>query len=107
MSKYTHHRVMHAHSRNTSPAVPPLVMLTEYIQPALAQIGLLDPNTEKLLMGTAAIESRFTYLTQIPTGPARGYWQMERETHTDLWDSFLSQKKNAVLVEKLKLILNG
>ena len=47
----------------------------------------------KLLLMTAAHESRFgTYLKQIG-GPARGVFQMEPTTEQDIWSNFLRYKR--------------
>jgi len=47
--------------------------------------GLDSPAAEELLVGTAAQESRLGYsLRQHPSGPARGIYQMEPATFTDL-----------------------
>jgi hypothetical protein len=51
-------------------------------------------------MGTAAQESRLTYLKQLGGGPALGLFQMEPATHNDIWVNFLKWKpswQNAVL----------
>lgn len=43
-------------------------------------------------MGTAAQESRLSYLHQIGGGPALGLWQMEPTTHDDIWVNWLAGK---------------
>jgi len=48
---------------------------------------------ENLLMGTACHESRLTYLHQVGGGPARGLFQMEPATESDIWENFLSYRK--------------
>lgn len=40
-------------------------------------------------MGTAMQESHLTYLRQVGGGPAMGVFQMEPNTHDDLWDNFI------------------
>ena len=42
-----------------------------------------------LVMGTAAAESGLTYLSQVGGGPGVGLWQMEPETHMDVWRNWL------------------
>jgi hypothetical protein len=42
-----------------------------------------------LLLGTAAQESALTYTTQLGGGPAKGYFQCEPATETDIWVHFL------------------
>ncbi len=63
------------------------------IAPALHRIGLHSQAAENLLMGTALVESGLTYLRQIGGGPARGFFQIEPATHTDIWINFLSDRR--------------
>ena len=49
-------------------------------------------NAMGLLMGTAAVESGCEHRIQMDNGPARGLWQMERETHDDIWINFLNAR---------------
>ena len=65
----------------------------EIIRPVLKY---LDPEipysmaAENLLMGTCAQESRMgTFLVQQGNGPAKGIFQMEPATASDLYDSYL------------------
>ena len=70
------------------------------LRPVLAALHPLIPNTEsarRLMLGTAAHESGgFKWIDQItgnpldPDGPAFSYYQIERRTHDDVWDSFLA-----------------
>ncbi len=55
------------------------------IVPTLDQIGLNQPGASFLLLGTALVESDLTWLRQQSDGPALGLWQMEPDTHDDLW----------------------
>lgn len=68
--------------------------LREYVvRPALQSVpGWWSPAAEDLVMGTAAQESRLTFIDQKEAsgrrpqiGPGLGLWQMEAATHTDLW----------------------
>lgn len=59
------------------------------IRPALRDLKLWSPSAEALVIGTGLIESGFTYLRQMPNGPALGFWQMEPATHDDLWVNYL------------------
>ena len=68
--------------------------LREYVvRPALQAVpSFWTPAAEDLIMGTAAQESRLTYLDQKEAsgrrpqiGPGIGLWQMEAATHADLW----------------------
>ena len=61
---------------------------------------------EDLVVGTAIQESRATYLKQLGTGPALGIFQMEPNTHDDLWANFISYR--ADILNKLKgLMVTG
>jgi len=46
-----------------------------------------------LMVGTAAVESKFKYRKQIGGGPAVGLWQMELTTASDIWNRYLKHKK--------------
>jgi hypothetical protein len=59
---------------------------------ALVEPGADSPDSERLILGTAAIESSFEYLHQEGSGPALGLWQMEPTTHVDIWVNFLAFK---------------
>ena len=63
------------------------------IQPVLDQLGSSNRATEELLLGTAVQESlNFMYRAQTGGGPAKGYFQMEPNTHNDIWDNFLKYR---------------
>jgi hypothetical protein len=47
-------------------------------------------RAQRLLLGTVAQESAFTYTQQIGGGPARGYFQVEPATETSIWQDFLA-----------------
>lgn len=59
------------------------------VRPALHLIGAWSLPAEQQVMGTAAKESRLVFLHQVGGGPALGLWQMEPETHDDIWSNFL------------------
>jgi hypothetical protein len=67
----------------------PELFLTNVVRPALLGLNMPDANAERLLMGTAAQESRFIYTRQIGGGPAFGYFQMEPATHDDCWTNYI------------------
>lgn len=59
------------------------------IEPALKEIGLYSKGAEQLLLGTCCAESKLgTYLHQV-RGPALGVFQMEPNTHADIWENYL------------------
>jgi hypothetical protein len=59
------------------------------IVPTLCQIGLHSDSAVNLLLGTCAQESQMgKYLKQV-NGPALGIYQIEPESHEDIWDNYL------------------
>ena len=61
----------------------------DVVRPALRSVMLHSEAAENLIMGTAAQESHLKYVRQLK-GPALGLWQMEPNTHDDIWSNFLS-----------------
>jgi hypothetical protein len=59
-------------------------LLTYVVRPALTALDLPGGVlAEKLVLGTAAQESRFQYLHQLGKGPALSLWQIEPTTAMD------------------------
>lgn len=70
-----------------------LPQFIEYvIQPTLSRLDLGGRAAEELLLGTAIQESRVHYLHQLGAGPAEGVFQMEPNTHNDIWTNYLAYK---------------
>lgn len=46
-------------------------------------------SARRLLLGTAMCESGLKYLRQLSDGPALGLWQMEPDSHDDIWAHYL------------------
>ena len=67
-------------------------ILSMVIRPALSKINLWSPSAEELVLGTAIVESGFTYLRQWGDGPALGLWQVEPSTQNDLYTNFLNYR---------------
>ena len=64
----------------------------DLIERVLREIKAHSEAAVNLLMGTAAVESRFgTYLRQIK-GPALGVFQMEPATEEDIWCNFFPNR---------------
>ena len=64
------------------------------IKPALEEVGLYSKSAVQLLLGTCAQESEMgKFLKQIGGGPALGIYQMEPNTHDDIWENFLSYNR--------------
>lgn len=61
------------------------------VRPTLATLPaeLATPAAEQLVLGTAAVESKLTWLRQLPAGPALGLFQMEPATFRDIRDRYL------------------
>lgn len=65
----------------------------DLIERVLREIDAHSASAVNLLLGTAAVESRFgTYLRQVE-GPALGVFQMEPATEEDIWAKFLINRK--------------
>lgn len=62
------------------------------IRPTLLAMNMHSDAAENLLLGTAVQESGLRALAQIPTGPARGIYQMEPATHDDIWQNYLQYR---------------
>ena len=75
------------------------------IRPVLEHLDPVIPYSiaaENLLMGTCAQESRMgSYVVQV-NGPACGIFQMEPDTHTDIWRNYLTYRDEiAEIIEEL------
>lgn len=57
--------------------------------PACKTLGWLSDDAVNLLMGTAMQESLLQHLKQLGGGPALGLFQMEPDTHLDIWQNWL------------------
>lgn len=62
------------------------------IDPALRDLDMYSEAASNLLLGTALTESGLTYLVQ-NGGPALGVYQIEPDTHDDIWANFLKYRK--------------
>lgn len=72
------------------------------VRPTIEELGAWSQSAEELLLGTAAVETRLgRHIKQI-YGPALGIYQMEPSTHDDIWESYLSAKKNWLLKKRIK-----
>lgn len=59
------------------------------IVPTLKAMGALSDSAVNLLLGTCAQESQMgTYIKQV-NGPALGIYQVEPDTHSDVWTNYL------------------
>lgn len=68
--------------------------LRDYIVvPTLMEIGMLSTPAVRLVLGTCAQESAMgEYIHQKGDGPALGIFQMEPNTHADIWANFILRR---------------
>ncbi|EPZ5422315.1 hypothetical protein ACXOL9_004754 [Vibrio parahaemolyticus] len=67
--------------------------LLEYVViPVLRNTGFHSLSAEQQLMGTIAVESGGEFIAQLNNGPARGLFQMEPNTHFDIYKNYLRFK---------------
>ncbi len=76
--------------------INPLDLVAHVIRPVLQDLstwrsGVNTPSAENLLLFTALVESDLQYLHQKGGGPAIGLWQVEPETHDDMWETYISR----------------
>ncbi len=70
--------------------INPEHLLDCVISPTLDQLSMGSPEAKILLLGVAAQESRMGfYIRQLGNGPALGLYQMEPDTHDDIWNNFI------------------
>jgi hypothetical protein len=62
------------------------------VRPVLCHLELWSVAAENLLLGTAVQESGLRFLQQRGGGPARGVYQIEPRTESDLHDNFLKYR---------------
>ena len=73
------------------------------IRPTIKYLGLHSYAAEELLVGTAAQESRGGhYLKQLGGGPAIGVFQMEPDTHDDIWGNYLEYRQS--LADSIRML---
>jgi hypothetical protein len=64
------------------------------IEVALKEIDMYSDDAVHLLLVTAALESDLGFHLKQTNGPALGIYQMEPDTHDDIWDSVLAYNSN-------------
>ena len=64
-------------------------LLEWVIKPTLRALGMDGEQAETLMLATALAESGGRHTRQIGGGPALGLWQMEPDTHDDLYITYL------------------
>lgn len=65
----------------------PATLLSLVVRPTLAWLGppYASREAEVMLLAIAGQESRCCYRRQLPTGPARSWWQVEPQTAVAIW----------------------
>ncbi|GAB4491833.1 MAG: hypothetical protein Tsb0010_00360 [Parvularculaceae bacterium] len=84
----------------------PREFLEQIIRPTLQELGVHSTAAERLLLGTAVAESLLKYRRQIQ-GPALGLFQMEPDSHDDIYENFLNYPGRAVLKQKIVGMLSS
>lgn len=74
-------------------------ILERIVRPTLQYLDAADPGqwstaVEQLMMGTLVQESGGVHVYQLAGGPALSWWQVEPETHDDIWDRWLHRRPN-------------
>lgn len=79
--------------------------LIDIVRPALDGIGKGGLAAEQLVLGTGIQESLLIYRTQQgnPPGPALGLFQMEPDTHDDIWGNYLAYESELANLVKSTL----
>lgn len=67
---------------------------TEIIEPTLKHLGMYSEAASNLLVGTAIQESGLSALRQMEDGPALGVYQIEPNTHADVWGNYLKYRSD-------------
>lgn len=75
------------------------------IRPTLEKIGLWSQAAENLLLGTAAHESLMGHYLRQQKGPALGIYQIEPQTHQDVWHHYLNYRK--AMAGPIKQLVNS
>lgn len=80
--------------------IPPLFFRDHILVPSLVEINSYSKAAERLLLGTAIVESGLKYTKQI-NGPALGFFQMEPATHDYIWLKFIGATRREHLLQGL------
>lgn len=64
------------------------------IRPVLKHLGVWNPTSENLLLGTAARESGLGFHLKLAHHQALGIYQISPRMHRNIWDNFLADKSD-------------
>lgn len=76
------------------------LIYSNVIIPACKHIGVTNKNGIDLVWETGCTESHYRHFSQVGGGPALGLWQMEPNTHNDIWENVLKYRE--ALAEKVR-----
>ena len=77
--------------------------LKEIIDWTLKKLNMESEDAADLIFKTGNAETGYRILRQMGNGPAVGFWQVEKDTIKDIWDNFVSFRKEL----KGKLLMLG
>lgn len=69
-------------------------LLEHVVRPVLKYAGWHSIEAEQQLMGTMSVESGGEFIAQLNNGPARGLFQIEPNTHFDIYKNYLRFKND-------------
>mgnify|MGYP003150412470 FL=1 len=68
--------------------------IRELIKDTLEKIGMWSKEAEELVFLTGLVESGYDYISQIGSGIARSFWQVESATAKDSVDNYLGYRRS-------------
>ena len=78
--------------------------IKELIRHTLKKLGMWSEQAEELVFLTGLVESGYKYISQIGSGIARSFWQVESATAKDAIDNYLIYRK--LRLRKVAKIMN-
>jgi len=67
------------------------------IEPTLRQIEMHSPEASDLVLFTGLVESRYEYVRQMGSGPARSFWQVEPATLYDHFQHYINFRSDLAM----------
>jgi len=81
--------------------------IRKLISDILTEIGLWSIESQRLVLGTGAVETHYIYIRQIQ-GPARSFWQVEPKTAISIFkDHLLYRPQRIDLIAQTCMIPKG
>ena len=68
--------------------------IRKLIKDTLQKIGMWSQEAEELVFLTGLVESGYDYISQIGSGVARSFWQVESATAQDCVDNYLGYRRS-------------